>query len=381
MTMSGNSDAGWFACDSGTIRELMGDRSLPCPCCGGKMTADDVTRLFEDFKRLERDRGSSDAKTVAWKNGRPSSAYSFIIDPHAHMISRTTDDYEAMAKAGVVAVIEPAFWLGQPRTDVGTFIDYFSMISGFERFRAGQFGIRHYCTIGLNPKEANNAALAEAVLDVLPRFLVKEGVVAVGELGYDEQTPLEDKALRMQIELAKEFDLPIMIHTPHRDKRAGTLRTMDVLEEHEFDPARCVIDHNNEETVREVLDRGYWCAFSIYPHTKMGSERMAVIVESYGPERLIVDSACDWGVSDPLAVAKTARLMAERGISPAAIREVTYSNALAVYGLNGEMREDHWLAPAAIDQRTLYEGNSVLRGGQAPRIEQPGRSADDLQIT
>ncbi len=192
-------------------------------------------------------------------------------------------------------MIEPAFWLGQPRTNVGSFIDYFSLISGFERFRAGQFGIRHYCTIGLNPKEANNEALAEAVIDALPRFLVKEGVVAMGELGYDEQTPLEDKALRAQIELAREFDLPIMIHTPHRDKRPGTLRTMDVLEEHGFDPARCVIDHNNEETIREVRDRGYWCAFSIYPNTKMGSERMAAIVASYGPERLIVDSACRLG--------------------------------------------------------------------------------------
>jgi hypothetical protein len=154
-----------------------------------------------------------------------------------------------------------------------------------------------------------------------------------------------------------------------------------VLKEHEFDPTRCVIDHNNEETIREVLDRGYWCAFSIYPQTKMGSDRMAVVVESFGPERIIVDSACDWGVSDPLAVAKTARLMAQRGISPDAIHRVVYANALAVYGLNGEMDEQHWLAPAAVDQRTLYEGNSVLRGGQTPRIEQPGRAADDLFIT
>jgi len=321
-----------------------------------------------------------DANQGAQRSTDAGNYTGMIIDPHTHMISRTTDDYEAMAKAGIVAVIEPAFWLGQLRTNVGSFIDYFSLISGFERFRAGQFGIRHYCTIGLNPKEANNEVLAEAVLDALPRFLVKEGVVAMGELGYDEQTPLEDKALRAQIELAKEFELPIMIHTPHRDKRPGTLRTMDVLKEHGFDPERCVIDHNNEETIREVRDRGYWCAFSIYPNTKMGSERMAAIVESYGPERLIVDSACDWGVSDPLAVAKTARLMAQRGVSAEAIRQVVYDNALNVYGLNTEMKEEHWLAPSAIDQRTLYEGNSVLRGGQTPRIEQPGRPADELQI-
>ena len=235
------------------------------------------------------------------------------------MIARTTDDYQAMARAGVVAVIEPAFWLGQPRTNLGSYVDYLSTIIGFEKFRAGQFGVRHYCCVGLNPKEANNQALAEAVLEMLPHFATKEGVVAIGELGYDEQTELEDKYLRAQIELAKEVELPIMIHTPHRDKKRGTLRTMDVLKEHNFDPAHCVVDHNNEETVQAVLDRGYFAGFSIYPQTKMSNERMTEIVRQYGAERIIVNSACDWGVSDPLAVPKTAALMAERGIDAATI--------------------------------------------------------------
>jgi predicted metal-dependent TIM-barrel fold hydrolase len=378
--LNSSTSFGAFTCEAGEIKELLANTALACPCCNGQLTADQLARLIEDVRRLEQGRVERERETRPGEaTGAPATA-GLIIDPHTHMISRTTDDYEAMAKAGIVAVIEPAFWLGQPRTTLGSFLDYFAMISGFERFRAGQFGIRHYCTIGLNPKEANNEALAEAVLAALPRFLVREGVVAMGELGYDEQTPLEDKALRAQIELAKQFDLPIMIHTPHRDKRAGTLRTMDVLKEHGFDPTRCVIDHNNEETVREVKERGYWVAFSIYPNTKMGSERMAAIVKSFGPERLIVDSACDWGVSDPLAVAKTARLMLQSGIAPEAVGQVTYANALAVYGLNGEMRQEHWLAPAPIDQRTLYEGNSVLRGGQTPRIERPGRPADELRI-
>jgi predicted metal-dependent TIM-barrel fold hydrolase len=258
--------------------------------------------------------------------------------------------------------------------------DYLSTILGFEKFRAGQFGIRHYCCIGLNPKESNNEALAEAILELLPQFAVKESVVALGELGYDEQTPLEDKYLRKQIDLAKELQLPIMIHTPHRDKRRGTLRTMDALAEHGFNPACCVIDHNTEETVREVLDRGYFAGFSIYPHTKMGNERLTEIVRQYGPERIIVDSACDWGVSDPLAVPKTAVLMAERGIPPAAIRQVAYENALAAYGLSGAMKETDWLDPPAIDQRNLFQGNSVLRGGQTPRIEVRTATMHDLSI-
>jgi predicted metal-dependent TIM-barrel fold hydrolase len=381
MTATPSPPFGAFACDSGALEELLGGATLSCPCCNGRLTPEKLARLFGDVQRLAQGRVPLNVDQDTQRSTAAGHYAGMIIDPHAHMISRTTDDYEAMARAGVVAVIEPAFWLGQPRTNVGSFTDYFSLISGFERFRAGQFGIRHYCTIGLNPKEANNEALADAVIDALPRFLAREGVVAMGELGYDEQTALEDKALRAQIELAKEFELPIMIHTPHRDKRAGTLRTMDVLKEHGFDPTRCVIDHNNEETIREVLDHGYWCAFSIYPNTKMGSERMAALVKSYGPERLIVDSACDWGVSDPLAVAKTARLMAQRGVTAEAIHQVVYANALAVYGLNTEMKQEHWLAPSAIDQRTLYEGNSVLRGGQTPRIEEPGPKVNELQIT
>src|ERR1051325_6730175 len=151
-----------------------------------------------------------------------------FIDPHIHMVSRTTDDYQALAASGVVAVIEPSFWQGQPRTEVGTFKDYFSSLIGWERFRASQFGIKHYCTIGLNSKEANNEALAEQVIELLPLFATKEGVVAIGEIGYDDQTSAEDEYFRIQLELAKELAMPVQIHTPHRDKKRGTSRSMDV---------------------------------------------------------------------------------------------------------------------------------------------------------
>jgi len=294
-----------------------------------------------------------------------------LIDPHAHMISRTTDDYEAMAAAGVVALIEPAFWIGQPRTFVGTYVDYLSTIVGWERFRAGQFGIRHYCTIGLNSKEANNEELAEGVMEWLPRFALKEGVVAIGEIGYDEQTELEDRYFRQQLTLARELELPVMIHTPHRDKKRGTSRSMDVCDEMGMDPSWVVVDHNNEETVAETLQRGYWAGFSIYPSTKMGNRRMVEILKQYGAERIIVDSACDWGISDPLGVAKTAKLALESGVPAETVHRVCYAHALEVYGKSGQMKESDWLEPAAIDQRTLFEGNSILRGGREPRIELP----------
>ncbi len=294
-----------------------------------------------------------------------------FIDPHIHMSARTTDDYERMREAGIVAVIEPAFWLGQPRTSVGSFIDYLSSLVGWERFRASQFGIHHCCTIGLNSKEANNEGLAEAVMDILPRYLSKDGVVAVGEIGYDDQTPLEDRYYRAQLQLAVEHEMLVMVHTPHRDKRAGTVRSMDVALEMGMTPQKVVIDHNNEETVRDVLDRGFWAAFTLYPQTKMGHERMVEVVRQYGSERIFIDSSADWGVSDPLAVPKTARLMLQRGIAPKDVEAVCYGNALAAYGQSGQFSEALWRQAPAIDQRELFEGNSVLRG-QEPKVEPVG---------
>jgi predicted metal-dependent TIM-barrel fold hydrolase len=285
-----------------------------------------------------------------------------FIDPHIHMVSRTTNDYEAMREAGIVAIIEPAFWLGQARTNVGSFKDYYSSLVGWERFRASQFGIKHYCTIGLNSKEANNVAVAEEVMEILPQFLAKEGVVAVGEIGYDDQSAAEDKYFRAQLELAKEFDLPVMVHTPHRDKKNGTIKSMDVIEEHGIPPHMVVIDHNNEETVKSVLDRGYWTGFTIYPKTKMSKDRMVAVVKKYGSERIIVNSSADWGVSDPLSVPKTAALMAQEGVSAEDIHLTCYQNALSVYGQSGQFNEEDWKQNLIIDTADKHEGNTVLRG-------------------
>jgi predicted metal-dependent TIM-barrel fold hydrolase len=292
-----------------------------------------------------------------------------FFDPHIHMASRTTDDYGAMAEAGIRAVIEPAFWQGQPRTQLGSYIDYFASLVGWERFRAAQFGIAHYCAIGLNSKEANNEALAREVLELLPRFALKEGVVAVGEIGYDEITAAEERAYRRQLEIALEHDMVVMVHSPHRDKKRGILRSLDVAAEVGTPMSKLVIDHNNEETVDDVLDRGAWAAFTIYPHTKMGSERMVEVVRRYGSERIIVDSSADWGVSDPLAVPRTAALMLERGIDPADVEATTWGNALAAYAQSGQIDLDALARSPVIDQRALFQDNSVLRG-QDPRVDE-----------
>jgi predicted metal-dependent TIM-barrel fold hydrolase len=287
-----------------------------------------------------------------------------IFDPHIHMTSRSTDDYEAMAKAGILAIVEPAFWLGQPRTFAGSFVDYFNSLIGWERFRASQFGIRHFCTIGLNPKEANNPKLSDEVLALLPRFLAKDGVVAVGEIGFDDQTGEEERCLAKQIELAREFDLPILIHTPHRDKKRGTERTIAVVRRLGFPEERVLIDHNNEETLPIVLATKCWAGHTIYPNTKMDELRMAALVKKYGADRIIVNSAADWGISDPLKVPKTIAVMREQGIAEDAIQTIVWDNPVAFFAQSGRLDVGGLEQRPTVDRAQKFESNTVLRGDQ-----------------
>ncbi|MFC8799568.1 TatD family hydrolase [Promicromonospora sp. NPDC057138] len=290
-----------------------------------------------------------------------------ILDPHIHMTSRTTDDYEAMYAAGVRAVVEPAFWLGQPRTSVGSFTDYFDSLLGWERFRAAQFGVRHHATIALNPKEANDPRCRE-VLAEIPRYLLKDGVAAVGEVGYDSMTPEEDEVFAAQLQMAREAELPVLVHTPHRDKLAGTRRTLDVVRESGLAPERVLVDHLNETNVALVRDAGAWAGFSIYPDTKMDEDRMVALLKQYGTERMIVNSAADWGRSDPLKTARTGHAMLAAGFSADDVDQVLWRSPVAFYGQSGNLVLDPvpgFTEGAPPTPGVEFEGSSVLRGARA----------------
>ncbi len=292
------------------------------------------------------------------------------FDPHIHMMSRTTDDYQRMYSAGIVGVIEPAFWQGQARSSVGSFIDYFDTLIGWERFRASQFGIHHYCTIGLNPKEANDLSIAEDVIKILPRYLAKDGVVAVGEIGYDDITPEEDRFMAEQFELAMEFELPVLVHTPHRDKMGGTKRTIALIKETGISESQVIIDHLNEQTLPLVMETDCWRGHSIYPDTKMSEQRMVLLLQQYGLEKMVVNSAADWGCSDPLKVPKTGDAMLVAGFSTSDVQKVLFDNPVSFFAQSGRISQAQVNTPIMVDQTRLWQENSTLRG-QEPIVQCP----------
>src|SRR5260370_226188 len=157
---------------------------------------------------------------------REVASMSTYIDPHIHMISRVTDDYQRMAPCGCGAISEPAFWAGVDRGSAAGFRDYF----------------------------------------------------------------------RRRVQ-----------------------------------PARVYIGHVEEHTVRLALDAGFWCGMTLYPVTKCTPERAADILEMVGNERILANSAGDWGKSNPLAVPEFIQEMKRRGHAEAIIRKVVYDNPLAFF--------------------------------------------------
>ncbi len=259
----------------------------------------------------------------------------YIIQPHYHAIARTTDDYERMAQAGVVAVVEPAFWAGFDRRHPGTFVDYFRQISEFEPTRAAQYGIRHFCWVAMNPKESENLALSRQVLEALPEFLPKPTVLGIGEIGFNQNTANEEVIFRAQLELAMQHRQLVLIHTPHlHDKLRGTRLTLDLLRELKFPPERVWIDHVEEHTVRMVLDAGYWAGLTLYPLTKMSTPRAVDILQRFGNAKLMVNSSADWGPSTPFTLLDCVLECRRRGCGEAELLEIFHNRPARFLGQN-----------------------------------------------
>ncbi len=259
----------------------------------------------------------------------------FIIQPHYHAIARTCQDYERMAQSGVVAVVEPAFWAGFDRDHAGTFLDYFKQIMEFEPTRAAQYGIRHFCWLAVNPKEADNLSIAHDVLKEIPKLLDGPTVLGIGETGLNKSTKNEIEIMEAHVELAIRYDQLLLVHTPHlADKAKGTRIILDVLNNYKnrLNPDKVWVDHVENHTVKAVKDAGYWFGFTLYPITKCSINRGVDMIEKFGTERLLMNSSADWGPSDPMLLQQCVMECRRRGHSRDEILEVFYNNPARYLG-------------------------------------------------
>ncbi|MBA4389057.1 MAG: hydrolase TatD [Verrucomicrobia bacterium] len=274
-----------------------------------------------------------------------------IIEPHIHMYSRTTDDYQAMYRAGIRACVEPSFWMGSNRRYAGTFFDYFQLILDFETIRARRFGIDHFAAVSLNPKETEDTKLADEVIDGLGDYINHPRCVAIGEIGFNNITPNEERAFLRQLELAKKHSMPVIIHLPHTNKPRGIQRSAELVKEVGNDPAKVVIDHNTEETIAFSQKTGCFCGMTVYPISKLTPQRVSEIIREHGSERMIVNGSADWGISDPLSLVKVVDFLKKDGHSDQTIQNLVFNNAMSFYRGSSNWKPETDLVP--VDPQTF----------------------------
>ncbi len=257
-----------------------------------------------------------------------------LVDPHIHCVSRTTDDYRFMARCGVVAVSEPAFWAGFDRSSAASFADYFRQLTDVEPARAARYGIEHFSWLCINAKEAENVELSREVIKLIPPLLSHPRVLGIGEIGLNKNTRNEITIFEEQVDLAARHEQLILIHTPHlEDKHKGTAIITDILKnDRRIKPERVLIDHCEEHTIHMARDAGFWAGLTVYPTTKVTPTRAVDILEQFGPEMICVNSASDWGESHPASLVDTALEYRRRGRCEREVEGVFFRNPCEFFG-------------------------------------------------
>ncbi len=268
-----------------------------------------------------------------------------IIEPHIHMISRTTDEYQLMHKHGIRVCVEPSFWQGENRRYAGTFFDYFRLSLEFEHVRAARFGVDHWSAIGMNPKEAENRALADEVIDGMGEYLDHPRCVALGEIGFNNITENEEHALVRQLRMAEERKMPIVLHLPHFNKLKGIRRVLEIIKAEGLTPERIDIDHNVEETIALALESGCYAGMTVYPYSKLSPERVSAMIRLHGHERVIVNGSADWGISDPLSLIKVVDRLRADGFEESVIEAITYHTPMAFYSASPHWKPNFDIVP------------------------------------
>lgn len=251
-----------------------------------------------------------------------------IFDAHIHADTRGWEDLRTLSLFGTRAVVTCAHDFMEFSGPQSVF-DHYRRILGFDCMRLLTNHIQPFVALGIHPCGIPAEGVDE-VLARLPELLAQEPVVAVGEIGLQDGTDREIDVFRRQLQIGKDLGKPCIVHNPQKNKAEVARLSMEVIAQVGISLDLVVIDHVDSRIIEEVRDFGSWLALSVQPY-KISEKEAANLVQSYGSERVMLDSDLAGGMSDVLSLPKAIFEMKSLGISPEDIRKVTYDNAREFY--------------------------------------------------
>jgi len=267
-----------------------------------------------------------------------------MIDAHIHIDSVSYQDLALMATAGVTAVISQTYYAHvNVEITSHTIIDLYQRLLKFETWRTAQELIDTYVAVSLNPVSIPSDY--EKVLEVIPRYLEDEGVVAIGEIGLEPGSMTcpdlvkQEEIVRAQLRIAKQYNKPVVFHTPATEKEKWVGKCFHLITQEGVDRAKVVIDHADATVAKMISGFGCIAGVTVQPWRNVTPADGAKIALDCPYDRVLINSDCNPLLSDPLSVPKTAHEMRRLGISKDDIKKIVFDNPCRIFNLDEKCKE------------------------------------------
>ena len=251
-----------------------------------------------------------------------------MIDTHMHADSRSSEDFEKMFISGIDTAISCSYYPYKIE-NAEILLNHLNRILNFEPRRAKPYGLDLKVALGIHP--ANSIKDNEIIFDSLRKWIEKKEIVAIGEIGLDENTELEKEVFKKQLKLAEETKSKVIIHTPRKNK-LEVLKDIKSIVLENINPKLVVIDHINLNTIDEIIDEEFTIGLTVQPQ-KMEVEEAIEILDKYGFDKFLLNSDISNKPSNPLSVPKTVRTLKRLGYKQEEIDKVAFKNAKSFFNL------------------------------------------------
>ena len=252
-----------------------------------------------------------------------------MIDTHMHADSRSGEDFEKMFISGIDTAITCSFYPYKLNNNAEVLLNHLNRILNFEPRRAMEYGLDLKVALGIHP--ANAIENNEVIFEQLRKWIENEDIIAIGEIGLDENTELEKRVFKKQLELAEETNSKVIIHTPRKNK-LEVLKDIKSIVLENINPKLVVIDHINLNTIEELIDEDFTIGLTVQPQ-KMEVEEAVEILDKYGFDKFLLNSDISNKPSNPLSVPKTVRTLKRLGYKQEEIEKVAFKNAKSFFNI------------------------------------------------
>ncbi|MBQ6813551.1 MAG: TatD family hydrolase [Methanobrevibacter sp.] len=252
-----------------------------------------------------------------------------MIDTHMHADSRSSEDFEKMFISGIDTAISCSYYPYKLNDNPEILLNHLNRILNFEPKRAIEYGLELKVALGIHP--ANSLKNNEIIFEELEKWIENKDIVAIGEIGLDDNTELEKEVFKKQLELAEDTKSKVIIHTPRKNK-LEVLKDIKSIVLETVNPKLVVIDHINLNTIEEIIDEEFTIGLTVQPQ-KMEVEEAIEILDNYGFDKFLLNSDISNKPSNPLSVPKTVRTLKRLGYDKKDIDKVAFKNAESFFNL------------------------------------------------